>query len=408
MVARLARHFGPRRLDLAEEAVQDALCRALETWMFHGIPENPEAWLMRTAHNRMIDLLRRDRRLGSAVSRLANEPQESLGEGTAGAAAHDDRLSLMLSCCHPKLAVEAQIALILKALCGFSLGEIAAAFFSSEAAVEKRVTRAKSFLRQSKSLFDLDNPVQVGRRIGAVHQALYLLFSEGYHSLRADAPVRDELCHEAIRLAQLIDADPAIRTVETSALLALMFFDLARLSGRTDEGGLLLPLAEQDRSHWDQKLIALGYRHLAASAIGDSAGPRHLEAAIASEHCRAPSLAGTDWQLIVELYDQLAMLAPSPIVALNRAIALGFQLGFVAGLAALQEIAAEPTLRAYPFLHAALGEFHARAGEPDEAKVALRLAVANARSPAEQAFFAKKLAVLRPEPSIQAAGGAPT
>lgn len=213
MVARLARLFGPRRLDLAEEAVQDALCRALDTWMFHGIPENPEAWLMRTAHNRMIDLLRRDKRLGSALSRLAKEPQEPLGEATVDAeAAHDNRLSLMLACCHPKLTVEAQIALILKALCGFSLGEIAAAFFVSEAAVEMRVTRAKSFLRQSKSLLDLDNPVQVGSRIGAVHQALYRLFSEGYHSLRADAPVRDELCHEAIRLAQLIDADPAIRS----------------------------------------------------------------------------------------------------------------------------------------------------------------------------------------------------
>jgi RNA polymerase sigma factor (sigma-70 family) len=197
MVARLTRLLGPRHFDLAEDAVQDAICAALETWKFRGLPEKPEAWLMRAAHNRAIDLIRANRRFMDTLGRIALDPTGVLVQtsdaGRDNPRLHDDRLALMFSCCHPQLAQEAQIALILKALCGFSLKEIAAAFFVGELTIEKRVTRAKAHVKRSRALFDLDNQRQLLSRLTTVHHALYLLFSEGYHSLKADAPVRNEL-----------------------------------------------------------------------------------------------------------------------------------------------------------------------------------------------------------------------
>jgi RNA polymerase sigma-70 factor (ECF subfamily) len=395
MLARLTRLLGPRYFDLAEDAVQDAMCAALETWKFQGIPQKPDAWLMRAAHNRAIDLIRADRRLQSVLNRIvvdpttrpAGEPPNQLSEN---AAPHDDCLLLMFSCCNPRLATNAQLALILKALCGFSLDEIAAAFFVTPSAIEKRVTRAKACLKRSGSLFNLDNP-RVVARLGTVHQALYLLFNEGYHSLRTDAPVRDELCHEAIRLAQLLAADLATRVPATDALLAMMYFNLARLGGRVDDEGVFLALPQQDRTRWDQQLIALGFRYLNASATGGQLHRFHLEAAIAAEHCRAPSLADTDWRRILELYDLLAATAPSPIVELNQAIARGQVEGPAAGLGALAKLANAPLARTYPFFHAAVAEFSLALGKHQAAISAFERAHAVARSPAERCFYNRKL-----------------
>ena len=400
MVARLTRLLGPRQLDLAEEAVQDAICTALETWKFYGPPENPGAWLMRAAQNRAIDLVRRNQRLRGVKAKIAVDPDfiaamnPGAGDESAESGLHDDRLALMLSCCHPKLPVPAQLALILKALCGFGTNEIAAAFFVNAPAIEKRVTRAKNFLKQSKSLFDLDDAAQVRGRLGSVHQAIYLMFSEGYHSVRADAPTRRDLCLEAIRLALLLDADQATQTPETDALLALMYFDLARLSARVDDEGVYLPLAQQDRSLWDQRLIALGLRYLEASARGTHFSRFHIEAGIASKHCLAARFEDTDWPGILELYDRLAESEPSPIIALNRAIIWGQVRGAEAGLAALAALGAEETLRDYPFLHAALGEFHHRKGDLEDAAASFEKALNVARSPAEKHFFERKIMAL--------------
>ena len=391
MVARLTRLLGPRRFDLAEEAVQEALCSALQSWPFHGIPDHPAAWLMRAARNRAIDRLRRERRFREVEAALAGEPADLAPTAAPAGPLHDDRLALMFSCCHPRLAVEARLALVLKALCGVSLGEIAAAFFAGAATIEKRVTRAKSTLKRATSLFDLDDRAHVEARLGAVHHALYLLFSEGYHSLRADAPVRAELCHEAIRLARLLAGDAATRTPATEALLALMHFGLARLAGRVDEDGVFLPLVGQDRARWDAGLVALGFRHLDAAAAGTELSRYHLEAAIAAEHCRAASVAQTDWPAILRLYDLLCARFPGPIAAFNRAIALGEVEGPAAGLAALQAMAAEETLRPYPFFHAALGETRLRLGELAAAAAAFGRARDCARSPAEQRFYARRL-----------------
>ena len=394
MLARLMRIFGPHRFDLAEEAVQDAICAALETWKFHGIPADPGAWLMRVARNRAIDLVRRSHRFEGVLDALALEPASENSAGADEDWRHDDRLALMFSCCDPMLSVDAQLALILKALCGFSLAEIGAALFASESAIEKRVTRSKSFLKRSKSLFDVGDAGQVRARLDSVHQALYLLFSEGYHSLRADAPVRDDLCREAIRLALLIADDRTTRTPATDALLAMMYLDFARLAGRVDEEGVFLPLSRQDRSRWDQRLIALGFRYLAASAEGQHLSRFHIEAAIAAEHCRASSFEETDWRRILDLYEILAAMAPTPLVALNRAIARGQVDGAVAGLDALHAIDSRGLFETYPFFHAAIGEFHFRNGEMGEAAVAFKKALDGARSTGERSFFARRITQL--------------
>lgn len=395
MVAQLTRLLGPRHFDLAEDAVQDAICTALETWKFRGLPEKPEAWLMRAAHNRAIDLIRADSRSLATLAKIALDPGTAgaaeATEGLERASSHDDRLALIFSCCNPKLTTEAQLALILKALCGFSLDEIAAAFFVSRPAIEKRVTRAKAYLKRFRVLFNLDNPRQVVARLGTVLHALYLLFSEGYHSLKADAPVRDELCHEAIRLARLLADDVVTALPATDALLAMMYFNFARLGARVDEKGVFLALTRQDRMRWDQRLIALGFRYLDASATGRELSRFHLEAAIAAEHCRAASFAETNWRRILEFYDLLAATAPSPIVALNRAIACGQVEGPAAGLAAVGRLADEPFARSYPFFHAAVAEFSLAVGERQAAIAAFTQAYAAARSPAERHFYDRRL-----------------
>jgi RNA polymerase sigma-70 factor (ECF subfamily) len=395
MVARLARLFGPHRLDLAEEAVQDAICAALETWKFHGVPAKPEAWLMRAAHNRAIDLVRRDQRFCRILGEIAVEPadeaaSEPAAASRSGAPLHDDRLALIFSCCHPKLGAEAQLALILKAVCGFGLSEIATAFFTNTEAVKKRITRAKAYLKRSRSLFDLDNAHQVASRLDAVHQVLYLLFNEGYHSLKADAPVRDELCKEAIRLGQLLAADPMTCVPPTDALLAMMYFNLARLPARIDADGVFLALPRQDRARWDQRLIALGFHHLDASAVGNQLSRFHLEAAIAAEHCRAANIAATDWPSILKLYDLLAATAPSPMVTLNQAIARGQVAGPAAGLAALAGLTDLALVRTYPFFHAAVAQFCLALGDRLAAAAALEQAIAAARSTAERTFYDRR------------------
>jgi len=400
MVARLTRLFGPRHFGIAEDAVQDAICAALETWKFRGVPERPEAWLMRAARNRAIDLIRADRRSLDILSRIAFDPTTEDAEApdadVENGGPHDDRLALMFSCCHPKLATDAQLALILKALCGFSLDEIAAAFFASRAAVEKRVTRAKAYLKRSRTLFDLDNPSHVVARLGTVHHALYLLFSEGYHSLKADSPVRDELCHEAIRLALLLAKDVVTQLPATDALLAMMHFNLARLGARIDDQGVFLALPRQDRTRWDKRLIALGFQYLEASATGVELSRFHLEAAIAAEHCRAASFADTNWRRILEFYDILALTTPSPIVALNRAIACGQVEGPAAGLAAVGRLADEPIVRSYPFFYAAVAELSLALGKRPAAIAAFKQAYAVARSPGERHFYDRRLLELTP------------
>jgi RNA polymerase sigma-70 factor (ECF subfamily) len=396
MIAALTRIFGMHNLALAEDVVQDAFCRAMEVWKFRGMPENPSAWLMTTAKNRALDVLRRQRTAHTFAPELGwlLESEWTLApvveEVFAPNAIKDDLLRMMFSCCHHRLAEEARVALILHILCGFSVGEVASAFMSGHAAIEKRISRGKKVLAGSKGLFDVTVPADFSARLPAVHRALYLLFSEGYHGASIHAAVRAELCHEAMRLAAVLLEHPLGATPATYALCALMCLTAARLPARLDAAGNLNSLIDQDRSLWDRKLVLEGLRFLELSATGSELTGYHIEAAIASIHSTAPDVTATDWKTVVSLYDTLMVIQPSPIVALNRAIAVAQHEGSARGLDEIDAIAHRDRLAAYPFYSAALGELELRRGSLATAREHFRAALALARNPMERRFLEQR------------------
>jgi RNA polymerase sigma factor (sigma-70 family) len=399
MVSHLTRVFGLGRLDLAEDVVQDTLCRALETWSIHGLPDNPSAWLMRVARNRAIDLLRRDdqfRYFAPELVHLLRLREDLPGETPAfEKEIQDDQLRMMFSCCHPRLSTEAQVTLILKTLCGFSVSEIAHALLASEDSIEKRLGRARKLFRLSGTFVEITDASDIPKRLEAVYRAIYLLFNEGYHGSRSERMVREDLCFEAIRLALLLSEHPEGEKPKTHALLALLCFHAARLPGRMDDDGGLIQLEIQDRSKWDRDLMARGFHFLEKASMGNELSEYHLEAGIASLHCAAPTYEKIEWTKILELYDMLYRLKPSPIVALNRAIALGKALGPEEGLAELGKIPDPAKLKDYPFYPAAQGEFHLLAGRPAEAGKHFEKAMKLARSRSEMNFFERKLKACR-------------
>jgi len=392
MIAALTRLFGVHNLALAEDVVQDAFCRALEVWKVRGVPENPGAWLMMTAKNRALDVLRRERTARTFAPELSRmlEAETTIApmvdEAFADSTIRDEQLRMMFSCCHPRLPEEAQVALVLNILCGFGAGEIAAAFLTSRAAMEKRITRARHTLAGAKRLFDLADAEFV-TRLTAVRRALYLLFNEGYHGASAESAVRVDLCHEAIRLTGLLHSYPPAACPETAALAALMHLHAGRLPARLDGAGDLSPLLEQDRSRWDSELIARGLALLERSATGSEVTIYHLEAGIAAAH----AVEETDWALIVSLYDRLITLAPSPVVALNRAVAVAERDGPAQGIDELLAIADRSRLERYPFYPAAIGELELRRGNLDAARFQFSAALTLARNAAERRYLEKIL-----------------
>lgn len=399
MVSYLTRIFGLGRLDLAEDVVQDTLCRALEVWSMRGLPDNPTAWLMRAARNRAIDLLRRDDQFRYFAPEFAYllKLREELPAGTPAfkEEIQDDQLRMMFSCCHPELSTEAQVTLILKTLCGFSVFEITHALLASRDSIEKRLGRARKVFRVSGTFVEVAGASDIPARLGAVYQAIYLLFNEGYHGSHSEPKVREDLCFEAIRLAILLSEHPEGDKPKTYALLALLCFHAARLAGRVNDDGNLIQLEMQDRSKWDRELIGRGFLFMEKASSGIELSEYHLEAAIAALHCAAATYEKTEWGRILELYDMLYRLNPSPIVALNRAIALGNARGPEAGLAELKSIRDSARLSDYPFYSAALGEFQILASRPDEATKHFEEAFSLARSQSEREFFAGKLKACR-------------
>ncbi len=405
MVSYLTRILGLGHLDLAEDVVQDTLCRALETWPVQGLPGNPSAWLMRVARNRAIDLLRRDDQFRYFVPELVHllklkeDPPGTMTAFESQIAFEneikDAQLRMMFSCCHAELSTEAQVTLILKTLCGFSVSEIAHALLASEDSIEKRLGRARKLFRLSETFTEFDAS-DIAERLEAVYQAIYLLFNEGYHSSGSERTVREDLCFEAIRLALLLSDHPQGQKPKIHALLALLCFHAARLPGRMDDDGGLIQLEMQDRSKWDRDLMGRGFHFLEKSSMGNELSEYHLEAGIAALHCAAPTYEKTEWPKIVELYDALCRLKPSPIVALNRAIALGKSLGPEEGLAELRKIPDARKLKDYPFYPAAQGEFHLLAGRPAEAAKHFEEAMKLARNGSETNFFERKVKACRP------------
>ena len=407
ITATLTRLFGMHNLALAEDVVQDAFCRALEVWKFRGVPENPSAWLMTTAKNRALDVLRRERTARTYAPELGRLLESewtlvpAIQEVFSPAAIKDDELRMMFSCCHPRLAEESQIALILHILCGFSVDEVAGAFVSGHAAIEKRITRAKKVLAESNRLFEITDASDFLARLPAVQRALYLLFNEGYHGASTQSAVRTELCREAMRLTRILLAHQPGATPATHALAALMHLHAARLPGRMDGAGNLSTFYEQDRSKWDAQLVSEGQRLLNLAATGPELSEYHVEAGIAAIHATAPCAENTDWRTIISFYDMLMNIRPSPVVALNRAIALAELEGPERGLRELRAIEGRERLLSYPFYSAALGELELRRGRRKVAREHFEAALLLARSPMERQFLERRVSACEPEDSTE-------
>jgi len=367
MVSTLTRIFGPRRLDLVEEVVQDALLKALEIWPFQGIPENPPAWLIQVAKNRALDAIRREASLAEKIPDLARAFPEYAMPASQHEFNHDDfeddQLSMMFLCCHPRLAPELRVALTLKTVAGFSAREIARAFLAQEATIAQRLVRGKRQIRDERIEFEMPSGTDLRARLDSVLEVLYLLFNEGYSAHQGESLLRADLCDEAIRLARLLVSHPASDVPKTHALLALLLLQASRLPARVNAGGDLFLLRDQDRTLWNRELIEEGLRQLDASAEGDELTSYHLQAGIAAQHALASSYYATDWADITDQYDQLYQIDPNPVVALNRAIALSRWKGPEAGLEALASIEHHPALAHYHLLPATLGELWSELGQ---------------------------------------------
>jgi RNA polymerase sigma-70 factor (ECF subfamily) len=395
MVATLTGIFGLEHLTLAEDVVQEALARALQTWSFYGLPENPAAWLMRTARNLALDTVRRQktfREKEPEIIRLAEEKDSDLNTAVyTEQEISDDRLRMMFVCCHPQIPPEAQVALALKTLCGFNVTEIASAFLTSDAAIAKRLTRAKQKIAEAKIPFEIPEGEELRRRLAGVLQSLYLLFNEGYKASAGEKLVREDICAEAIRLAELLAAHPAGDQPETHALLALMLLNAARIPARVDDEGNLLRLREQDRAKWDGPMILRGLGHLSKSAAGAEISEFHLQAGVAACHCTAKDYVSTNWPQIVTLYDRMLAFNDSPVIALNRAVAMAEADGPQAGIDAVNAIPDLKTLESYYLFHAVMGDFEWKMNRLPIAAMHFQKALELAGMSPEKRFLEKRL-----------------
>lgn len=391
----LIRLVGVHNITLAEDVAQEAMLRALHHWSMGGVPANPSAWITRVAMNLGRDALRHQRMSGGKEPALITHfEQMAPTPAIAVENVHeirDDALRLMFVCCHPSIAPDAQVVLALKVLCGFSTAEIARAFLSSEAAIEKQLTRTKQRIADAKLGFDLPEGADLSVRLDGVLAALYLLFNEGYKASAGDRLLREDLCQEAIRLTTLLVNHPAGRTPRSHALLALMLLTSARFPARLNEEGDLLRLDDQDRSKWDQSLIYRGLEQLVAAAQGNELSEYHLQAGIAAIHCTAPDAGSTDWARILQHYDALLALKPSPVVALNRAVAVAHVQGARAGLEAIAAIPHRDRLDSHYLLHAVLGELHWRLKDHRAAAESFRRALKLAQVGPEQLYLTRML-----------------
>jgi RNA polymerase sigma-70 factor (ECF subfamily) len=397
LVARLARIFGTASLELAEDVVQDALLKALRNWSINGTPSDPHAWLVRVAKNLAIDRVRRDARLASKASEL--EAWDEHIDAREHAPAHDasvddDELAMMFACCHPELSRDARVALTLKTVGGFGAPEIARAFLESEAAAAQRLVRAKAKLRETRVEIACPSGPELAARLDSVQDVVYFMLGEGLAAHRGDALIRVDLVREALRLASQLARNELTATPRTHALAALAHFHASRIPARVDEAGGILLLEEQDRRKWNRALIARGFEHLHRAARGAELSEFHLEAGIASQHALASTWEDTDWRAILGWYDLLAARNASPIVLLNRAVAVGKVHGASAGLRELATIESAPALANYHLRPSIKGELLRQLDRRAEAADALREALRLCQSGPERAFLERRLAAL--------------
>ncbi len=434
LVAVLTARFGPPHLESIEEAVQEAFLEAMRVWEYRGVPDNAAAWLHTVARNKALNRLRQDRRLASTTgdvpeySREAELKSDLITPGDFVAAGapdspgryeagelgeideeiQDSLLRMMFVCCHPGLSADSRVALILKTLCGFSIDEIAAAFLSAPAAIQKRLVRARKTLRDLEIGMELPITQELPERLSEVLTALYLLFNEGYKSSQSSQSVgsammnsderppsrliRRELCEEALRLLEILKRSELFRhDPQLYACTALMLLNAARFDARLDAKGDIVRMADQDRSLWDRELIARGIAELELASIGGEVSAYHIQAAISAHHCAAPDYASTDWPAILGLYDAWLQLEDTPVIRLNRAIAVGRVHGARPAIRELKALAAEPAFRDYHLYETTLAELYFEAGRRDLALAHFESALELASTPAERRLLSRRI-----------------
>jgi RNA polymerase sigma-70 factor (ECF subfamily) len=406
VLATLIRQLGD--LQLAEDAVQDAFVAAVATWPRDGVPANPAAWITTAARRRAIDRLRRGRAQADRAERIAElarlDAQEHEGEEPESAV-EDDRLRLIFTCCHPALSLPARTALTLRMLGGLSTGEIARAFLVQETTMGQRISRAKAKIADAHIPYVVPSEAVLAERVQGVLAVIYLIFNEGYSAAGGERLLREELCGEAIRLGRLL-SELMPDEPEAWGLLALMAFNDARRAARVDAAGRYVALGDQDRALWDEGRIAEGRAALDRALALRRPGPYQLQAAISALHLEAPSVEQTDWRQIAELYRGLAALAPSPVVAVNHAVAVGFAAGPEAGLALLGAPLRDARLRDYQPLHAAHAELLRRAGDAPRAAAAYRRAIALSANAVERSELERRLGALALDRDVEPPPGA--
>lgn len=397
LVSVLTKLFGPQNLQLAEDVVQDTLVTALSNWKINGLPQNPSVWLFTAARNKAVDVLRQEKRkdefsksitpLLQSEYTLAPTVKEMVNTNTID----DDQLRMMFVCCHPSLSAEAQVSLILKTLCGFSVTEIAKAFVTGYDTIEKRLYRARQTFRENNVQFELPAAADLDNRVESVLMAIYLLFNEGYNSTNHEDLIRNDLMNEAMRMCELICRNKKVNHANAHALMALMCFTASRNDARLDKEGNILLLKQQDRNKWNRALIETGVFHLEESAAGETISKYHIEAGIAYEHAQARDYHHTNWHNILHCYNLLYQLYPTPIIALNRAIVISELNGAAAGISAIENIQQLSSLKNYYLLPATLGELNWQLKQYDKAKAYFEEAITLTQSAIEKKLLQQKI-----------------